>query len=77
MVCKIITKWYPLWQAIKCWPDCNNWQNEKCAKNVAINDEDYTAFKTIVENDVAVYFQLIPEDEKRSWDDIDKKYLAD
>lgn len=52
-------------------------KTKNVAKNVAINDDDYIAFKTIVENDVAVYFQLIPEDEKRSWDDIDKKYLAD
>ncbi len=43
-------------------------------RTLAIDDEDYKAFEYLSSQGVRLSFQLLPDDEERTWDDVRKKY---
>lgn len=43
-------------------------------RSVAIDQADYDAFENMVNKGINVYFQLLPDDEKKSWASLKKKY---
>ncbi|MDO5714649.1 MAG: PTS sugar transporter subunit IIB [Tissierellia bacterium] len=43
-------------------------------RTVAIDEKDYEAFETLEKNGETVYFQLLPDDDKKSWSTMKKKY---
>ena len=45
-------------------------------RTVAIDDNDYQAFDYIQSKGVNIEFQLLPDDDAKSWDSMKKKYDA-
>lgn len=43
-------------------------------RTVAIDEEDYNAFEKIKEHGMKISFQVIPDDDKKSWESYKKKY---
>lgn len=44
-------------------------------RTLALDDKDFDAFEYLHENGIEIYFQLIPNEEKKNWPTIRKKYL--
>lgn len=43
-------------------------------RTLCIDDKDYEAFNYLSSNGVNISFQLIPDEEKRTWEDVKSKY---
>ena len=43
-------------------------------RTLCIDDKDYDAFNYLSSNGVNISFQLIPDEEKRTWEDVKSKY---
>lgn len=44
-------------------------------RTLAIDEYDYEAFEYLTDNNIEVYFQLIPDEERKYWPEVKKKYL--
>ncbi len=44
------------------------------ARNVALTQNEYDAFEKLETSGYRVTFQLLPDDEKKSWEVVKKKY---
>ncbi len=45
-------------------------------RTLCIDDQDYDAFNYIASQGVNIYFQLIPDEEKKTWEEVKAKYEA-
>ncbi|BDR55696.1 PTS system mannose/fructose/N-acetylgalactosamine-transporter subunit IIB [Xylocopilactobacillus apis] len=43
-------------------------------RTVALDQDDYNAFETIAKNGIDIQFQLLPDDDIKSWSTMKKKY---
>ena len=45
-------------------------------RTLCIDDQDYDSFNYIASQGVNIYFQLIPDEEKKTWEEVKTKYEA-
>lgn len=43
-------------------------------RTLSLDKNDYDAFNYLADQNIEIYFQLIPEEEKKSWSEIKKKF---
>ena len=43
-------------------------------RTLAIDDADYEAFEYMASQGIKLSFQLLPDNDPKSWDDVKKKY---